>query len=209
MSLDISVNTDGVPFVVIDNVFSDNQLKLIWREIEFFTSELKMSFPAYKGSDHENSGIVERSDQGIFLNNAFPNHQYSDLLFASRFLFDIDVRDELRKYPVFRGFDALNYDLQFLSYFQDKNFAKVEYNRCSYTIYTWLYKEPETFDGGELEFLQVVDGKTHSVKRKNNRAVIFLGPTPHEITEVKTKNKPYDTNSMYMLKSFGYMYPDR
>lgn len=205
----ITVHTDGVPHVVIDNMYTENQLEFMWREMEFLTSDIKMSTPFYKGTDHENAGVIERLDQGIFLNHAFPNHQYSDILFNARLVFEPEIRDELRKTPVFRGFDALNYDLTFLSYFQDGNFLKTEFDRCSYTTYTWLYREPAKFEGGDLQFMQYVNDERSFVEKANNRVVIFLGPTPHEITEVKTANKPYDTNSMYLLKQYSYMYPDR
>jgi len=179
---------DGIDAVVIDNFYTEEQLKEIMIELKWLTKNSILKDERHLESA-ELSGKLQTHKHGIFLETVFANWEHSALI--SHGMTQLKT-EEVHKNIL--GFNALFKTLyhcdarnHLLSYYENSGYYKSHKDHSFFTILNWFNIEPKQFEGGDM-ILTSFDGTKHAnIEYRNNRVLILAGCTPHEVTEIKSK----------------------
>tara|TARA_X000000368_G_scaffold10235_1_gene8151 strand:+ start:173 stop:904 length:732 start_codon:yes stop_codon:yes gene_type:complete len=195
----------GVPYLVIDNFYSEKELSLIWNELNFFLDGDKFNPPENTGTAYsfkENKPI--KKNKGIFLDNLYQERKYSNILTVNRKLYqnfnNITSNCKSWWFPCIAGsFSAIACDTTLVSYYEDSDYYESHWDQSVITSLTWFYKEPKVFEGGDLILnskslrsyssndihpLNLM-GSPEKIETKNNRMLLFPSVVPHQVTPIK------------------------
>jgi hypothetical protein len=162
---------------IIEDFYNPEELKLIWRELEYLNPKLNISQNTGSISDN---GEYLKNGTGIFIYDHI-NYYFSDIGKTNRKIFDHDVVAKLIDInPLFRGVAISNDDRVLVNYYENKGYYKAHADSSLFTVLSFHYKEPKKFNGGDL-ILTEFDLK---IKIKNNMLLIFPGVYKHEVTEI-------------------------
>jgi len=193
--------------LVVDDFFTSEEMKLIWRELDYMTSPNRMYTP-----DNLNSGTATQNGISLKQNlvapliKIFNEPQYSDIfnsfgkIYGQEFgqIMD-DMNNEFRYYIMS---DHLN-NRCFISYYEDSDFYKLHRDSTILTFLYWCHKEPKKFVGGDLTIPEIgVD-----IEYKNNRLVVFPSHLLHSVSaiEMVEENEPLSGYGRYCISYFMYL----
>ena len=172
--------------VVIDNWYTKDELKKVYKELDFYTDRNKLV------TQHGNVATLDGTDQA----DCFRVNLDSYYTPAGRKLSDIitlmdKMRQEefhnhiIKECAIYHGFQNTRQDSSMVAYYENAQYYEPHTDTCKYSILIWINKEPKKFTGGDLI---LPDLKT-KIECKNNRLVLFPGMLFHEVTEIKMKGK--------------------
>lgn len=185
---------NNAPVVIIDNFYSADELCLIWKELDFLTSPIRMFPPHILAGATYDDGSPKKTSSGVFLDSFYTQRQFSDILTLNRKIFSPEVKDHaLTVSPFYAALQGINNDATLVNYYEDAQQYAAHVDETVFTAITMLNREPCQFTGGELIFPDM--GVT--IEHKNNRLVIFAGYFSHAIAPVRM-NAP-----MASLNGFG------
>ena len=172
-----------IPVILIDNYYNDDELKLIWQELEFLNYSHKLLPPSSTGAANDNDTTLLKNNSGLFLDTIWNNQrQLSNILSVNRKLFENDM-EILRQSPSwFYRTLVCTEDNSLLSYYEDGDYYQEHRDNAAVTVLSWFFKEPKCFSGGDLRLNLL--GEIHEITVKNNRTLIFPGAIPHSVTPV-------------------------
>jgi hypothetical protein len=182
---EVTYFTEPVTFCIIKNFYSEDDLELIWKELE----NLKPHFggPENTGTAHNALGQPKKHNKGVFLPQGNP------ITILNRKLFKRELTHDLSKLNWFFGYlKHLNHDTTLVSYYEDSGHYKAHIDHSVITAIHYLWKEPKTFTGGGLYF------GNFEVPIENNCMLIFPSCTLHEV-------KPLQGYGRYALTQFVSM----
>lgn len=190
---------------VIENFYTENELKLIWKELDYLTSENLLLPPEKTGTslDRE-TGKPRKENSGLFLDEYYKNRNFSSILTLNRKVFSV-LNDEIYfQRPIFRYMATVNSDSTLLNYYEDNNYYKPHIDNCVYTVLTYFFKEPKQFSGGNF---RIVDYDLE-FEIKNNMVIYMPSCYLHEALPVKMEQnqKGYGRYclSQFMFITNGY-----
>lgn len=170
-----------VPSALIKDFFTEEEKKLILREIEFLVDSKKMFPPELTGTAKSEDGIALKDNNGIFLDNVYRNRNTSDILAITRKYFSPELLDELEEIDtIFKFLRHTNHDTTLMSYYEEGSYYKPHCDQAVYTIIFYYWKTPKQFSGGEFIFSEsntVVDIDPWDV-------IIFPSFLFHEVCEL-------------------------
>ena len=193
------------PHIIIENFYNEEELELIWEELNYYTKPGKL----FEAKNY--GGVVGyTSAKAIVLDSVYRNFSesggnnyrpISNILTVNRKLFTSGVLDVL----------AEIHDCCILANQSNSDVTKVRYyhNGDSYDPHTdrpfqflafsYFYKEPKKFEGGGLYFPRY----DYEVPCENNSMIIFPGWVEHGVKEVKMEDSDYfDGYGRYAITSF-------
>jgi Rps23 Pro-64 3,4-dihydroxylase Tpa1-like proline 4-hydroxylase len=192
------------PHLIVDEVFTNTELKTIWHEVVFLQNKLRQpdeTYAAHKtlknSIDFENSinfgtfGFESQREylknaNGIFLDSLYDRHTASDILQITRKFFNDEIKDACKNTDlILQQLSNTNFDSTLLNYYGDGEYYHAHKDGCIITIICVLHKTPKSYEGGELYFKEY----DYSVNLKNNQSIYFPSLLYHEVKEVKLKNK--------------------
>jgi len=181
---------------IINDFYSEKELKLIWRELNFLTNKFLPG--KLTGSATNDKGEV-KSNSGIFLDDVYNNRDISDILTINRKIFDKKITSELIKVnPIFRIICSCNSDTTLISYYKDEDSYFCHSDQAAMTILSYFFNEPQKFSGGELIFSDF----NLKITPKNNMVIIFPGCYRHEVLKISLKTKEVDNYGRYCMSQF-------
>jgi hypothetical protein len=178
---------DGIDAVVIDNFYTEEQLKEIMLELKWLTKKSILV-----GEDELESarlnGELLASKRGIFLEHVFKNWKHSALIsHGITQTTDKQFIDGLYEYStLFKSLIGCNSRSHLLSYYENSNYYKPHKDGFFYTILNYFYVEPKQFEGGEVILHSCNSDKIASIEVKHNRAIVIASQTMHEVKEIKS-----------------------
>lgn len=187
---------DPLPYLYIEDIFSKDDLLLIYRELEFL--QPKLLAPEETGTAI-NDGVILKQNKGIFLDTLYSHRHFSDILSVNRELFTEQVLDALEQCcPGYGLLRTSTNDGTLISYYEDSDYYKPHEDSASITIVSWFFKEPKNFTGGDFIF------SDYNIKTipKNNSAVIFFSCYKHEVTPIKMINKALPCSGRFAMSLF-------
>ena len=180
----------GFPFIIIDDYFDEDELKLLWNEVDTLYKEDVFLDPVDSYSAYDVNGFL-KSNKCIHLDEYFAKkRQKSDILQINRkiFLQDLLVRSENWFFKNF--IKTCDYDSTLLSYYEGDNYYRAHTDASMITGLYWFYKEPKQFTGGEFIFPEYqID-----IEVVNNRMLLFPSFIKHQVMEVYLDPKFADQN---------------
>ena len=184
------------PYLVIDNWFNEQELDIVWKELDFLNSSNQMNRAEKESSTAKDEignsmAAAKRANLDEIYN--IKRADYSNILRLKDKLRQPSFFENVKKTfteGTFHRFTKIDRIDSLISYYENYDFYKT-HNDISYlTILIWLYKEPKKFDGGELE----LNESSNIIDCKNNRLIMFRSDNFHTVNPVIMKSE--DTNKM-------------
>ncbi len=195
---------EGINALVIDNFYSEQQLKEVWKELDWITKPAVM-MDQKDLSSAEVNGKFQTSKRGVFLEEVFQNWRHSALIShtisnMSQELF----QDTILNYnPLYKILYGCNYRTHLLSYYEDSDYYKPHTDAAVFTILSYFCKEPKSFTGGEVILSSTKGDKNATVEIKNNRIVVIASNTLHAVNPIVSATKnTLSGNGRYCLAAF-------
>jgi len=195
------------PFLVIDNWYTPNEEKAVWKELDFFSSTPKDQI------DRAEKTIVARNPDGSSKSNAY--RFYIEEFYNKRELSPIincmykQLTPEFHNIisecmPYARSFLSSNADSSLLSYYEENDHYEPHHDTFAWTCLIWMVREPRLFNGGDFK----LNEPDIEVKLKNNRAVFFPCCYLHSVSPVKFHTQPKEIGyGRYTITHFYYATP--
>jgi Rps23 Pro-64 3,4-dihydroxylase Tpa1-like proline 4-hydroxylase len=181
------------PHLIIENFYSEDELKLIWRELDFLTSPNKL-MPANL------NGSIEGNHLSIVLDQIYCNRSISDILTINCKALNKEILNAFVELsPLLAHINSINTNLTKIKYYENYNGYKKHQDSARFTALTYFYKEPKAFEGGDLYF----NDFNYTINLKNNMFVLFVGALWHESLPVSLKQNEHITgNGKYTMTQF-------
>ena len=191
------------PHLIIENFYNDEELELIWEELNFYTKPNKL-LPTQKYG-----GVVGFTEsKGLLLDGIYKNHEegrnyrnISNILTVNRKLFTsgvLDVFSEIHDCCCIAN--KSNHDITKVRYYHDGEGYKPHTDKgFQFLAFSYFYKEPKKFKGGQLYFPKY----DYEIPCDNNSMIIFPGWVEHGVREVSIKESDYfDGYGRYSITTF-------
>mgnify|MGYP001334463879 FL=1 len=192
--------TDPFPHIVLHDFYDDEELKLIWEELDFYTKPGKLV------SADKYGGIVGKTDsKALMLDDVYPKayRNLSNILEVNRKVFTSGVLDVLAQCHGCCSIAPLvNKDNTKVRYYHDgEGYEPHKDKSVQFLAFSYFYKEPKKFEGGELYFPDYID--IDALTCENNMTIIFPGWVQHGVRTVTIKDSDYyDGFGRYAITSF-------
>jgi len=183
----IEVFEEPFPYIQIYNFYTDEELELIWKELNFILNEHNLASPSETGSARKD-GVPLKSNQGIFLDSFYENRESSNILRLNRKFFEVSEKIFGKCNNWFLKNFKSNLDWTLISYYENGDYYHKHTDIAFATCLTWLYQEPKSFEGGNLLF----EDYDIEIKIKNNSLIFFPSIIPHTVTKVSMDEKYID-----------------
>lgn len=168
--------SEPVTFCVIRNYYTKDEAEHVLKALEEMKSELMT--PENTGAARGLDGAVRKNNKGIFIENQ--GHVINHL---NKKLYG-EVAWELCKNNWFYSYLKQDvYDKTLVSYYEHGSYYKPHKDRSLLTAIYYTWREPKTFEGGDLYF------GDFKVPIENNCLVVFPSPTEHEVKNVQGEGR--------------------
>lgn len=192
MQFKIQAIKDPFPHVIIENFYNNDELKVIWDEIDKLFSSYQF-LPATFGGSFDNNHL------SCVLDKVYQNKEESNILRINRKAFSKEILDAFVSLnPLLAHIYLCNKDITKLKYYQNYNHYNKHQDLYRFTILTYFYKEPKLFNGGNLHF----DDFNYTIEIKNNMLVLFMGSIFHSSLPVQLEGKDLSGMGKYTMAQF-------
>ena len=170
---------DKVPYFLKRDVFSDEELRLIFDELQFLNNPYLMQPPERTGSAGFDGTLI-KNNKGVFLRNVYGREDASSIIRLLKDRLEQYVL-EYSKLHITNLTTANTNELWFLvSYYENSDYYKPHEDATFSTALFWFNKEPQKFTGGDLTF----NNTDEFIEYKNNSMIIFPGWATHSVSPV-------------------------
>ena len=202
-TLEAELYVEPFPLMVVQNFYNQNELDLIWKELDFYTAPNKL-FEA-----KEYGGVVDSTNaKAILLDELYKGHKnkknfrnISNILTVNRKLFNSGVLDKFSQlHDCCILAPKCNHDITKVRYYHNNEYYDPHTDRSVHFLaFSYFFKEPKKFTGGDLIFPKY----DFKVPCENNSMVIFPGWVEHGVRKVTIKDSDYfDGWGRYCISSF-------
>ena len=197
-TLESETFVDPFPHLIIKNLYNKKELELIWEELKFYTKPGKL----LEAKDF--GGVVDATNSHALQLDSIYTPQYrslSNILSVNRKIFSNEV---LETFANIHDCCAIapfcNWDITKVRYYHNGEYYKPHTDRAmNFLAFSYFYKEPKMFDGGEIYFPKY----DYELTCENNSIIILPGWVQHGVKEVKIKDSDYyEGYGRYCISSF-------
>ena len=192
--LEAEIYCEPFPLMVVNNFYNQQELNLIWKELDFYTAPNKL-LPA------ENYGGVVgfTNAKALLLDDIYRDRtkekeqanfrNVSNILTVNRKLFNCGVLD---KFSELHGCWSIapkcNHDVTKVRDYHNNEYYDPHTDRSvQFLAFSYFYKEPKKFIGGDLIFPKY----DFKLPCENNSMVIFPGWVEHGVRKVTIEDSDY------------------
>jgi Rps23 Pro-64 3,4-dihydroxylase Tpa1-like proline 4-hydroxylase len=199
--LQITLCREPFEFILIDNTYTEEELRFIFLELDFWALSGNLMGPEHTGTARFDDGTIKKKNAGVFLDNAYTDRRYSNMLKFNRKIFGATLD---KPSTVLNALRESNEDTTLVSYYENGGEYKSHKDASHLTAVTYLYRQPKAFDGGDL----VLTEYGYAFEPWFNRTYIFPSVVEHEVTPVVMK--PEDCGKglgRYCISAFINRFP--
>ena len=204
--LEAEIYCEPFPLMVVNNFYNQQELNLIWKELDFYTAPNKLV------SAENYGGVVGYTNaKALILDDLYRNYEsdekgvdyrnISNILTVNRKLFECGVLDTFANiHGCVSIANKTNHDITKVRYYHDGEYYDPHTDKSTmFLAFSYFYREPKKFVGGDLEFPKY----DFKLLCTNNSMVIFPGWVEHGVRKVKIKDSDYyDGWGRYAITSF-------
>ena len=195
------------PFIVIDNWYTPNEEKAVWKELDFLGANPKETIKRAETT------IVARDKKGNSLSKAYRWYHgeiYND--FTTSPISNCQYKQRTPEFhniikectPYSRSYLSSNADTTLISYYEQDDHYEPHHDTFHWTCLIWFVREPRLFNGGDFDFPE----SGYEVKLKHNRAVFFPCCYQHRVSPVKFHTQPKEIGyGRYTITHFYFSTP--
>lgn len=182
------------PHLIIENFYNENELKLIWQELDFLTSANKL-IPANLDGSTSNSNALSGT-----IGNIYKDLKYSNIASINQKILHPEIKNAfLSLNELFGHINLINNLFIKIKYYENGHNYPKHQDIARFTGINYLYKEPKKFEGGDLYF----NDYNYKIELKNNMFILFLGSLFHSVTPINLNENEYITgNGKYSITNF-------
>ncbi len=186
------------PHMIFHNFYNEEELELIWEELDFYTKPGKL----VETKDY--GGVVGYTDaKALWLDKLYGSkyRKVSNILQVNRKLFEKEI---LEAFSAIHGCcsiaAACNHDTTKVRYYHDGDKYDPHVDRTvQFLGFSYFYREPKRFEGGELTFPDY----DYTYPCDNNSLIMLPGWVRHGVAEIKIKDSDYFQGfGRYAITSF-------
>ena len=176
--------------ISLENVFSAEELKIIFKEI----NELKKNFkdPEFTGSASSNFEIL-KNNTGIFL------VEYENLKIIKiidKCIKKISTNSNWKNLAFKRLFNSLMWGSELINCYKKNDYYKPHVDNGIFSLIFFLWDNTSNFEGGDLFFPEY----DHLHECKNNHGILFFSKELHGVTPIISKE---ELSKRYSIVSFS------
>ena len=192
-----TVFSEPFPHLVIENFYDDEELELIWEELNFYTKPGKL----LEAKDF--GGVVGKTNShALSLDDVYEKYRFlSNILNVNRKLFTSSALDIFAKiHDCCSQAVFSNVDYTKIRYYHNDEYYEPHTDASvQYLAFSYFYKEPKKFTGGELLFPKY----DYKLTCDNNSVIIMPGWVEHGVSKVSIEDSDYfDGYGRYAITSF-------
>ena len=204
-NLEADAFVDPFPHLIIKNFYNDDELELIWEELKFYTKPGKLLTAKDFG------GVVDKTNShALLLDQIYPEYtgknsinyrSISNILTINRKMFDKSILETFSSiHDCCSHAVKSNHDITKVRYYHNGEYYKPHTDTLfQFLAFSYFYKEPKRFTGGELFFPKY----DYELTCENNSIIFLPGWVEHGVTEVKIEDSDYhDGYGRYCISSF-------
>jgi Rps23 Pro-64 3,4-dihydroxylase Tpa1-like proline 4-hydroxylase len=179
----IEVFETPFPYIRIFDLYEENELKLIWEELEFILNDRIISGPEVTGSATDDENNFLKKNKGIFLDELYSDRNTSNILTLNRKVFInlAHISNQSNFWLFKKSLISANWDTTLISYYENSDHYKKHSDISEFTCLTWFFKKPKKFSGGDLIFPDF----NFKIEVEDNSFILFPSGIEHEVSEVK------------------------
>ena len=190
-------NKHPFPHIIVKDLWEEDDLKLLWKELDYYTSPNKLLSP------EEYGGVKDKTNaSALILDGIYKNVKFSNIFHLEAKLFNTNVITELEKLdPSCVHFSQCNSMTTKVRYYHDEEYynAHIDY-RFTFIVFSYFHKEPKKYSGGELFF----PDHDYQYSCDNNSCIIIPGYVKHGVNPVSIQNSDYyDGYGRYCITTFA------
>jgi len=209
MERKISILDDPFPHLIIENFYTDEELELIWEELNFLTKPGKLYEPGlvHGAQDPETKEFYTKS-KCLQLDTAYNNKNISNIISVTQKLFNHGFLNIFYdKFPQHKRILYTNYCTTKVRYYHNDDYYAPHHDiRHDFLAFSYFNKEPKKFSGGELFFPEYGD---YEFKCKNNSLILLPSYIIHGVKAVRIKDSEfYSGYGRYCISHFFGANPD-
>lgn len=180
--LDVDLITLPFPHLIIRNTFNEQELKLIWRELDFLSSPSKLERPSSSGTAVDLlTGLPLSNNFCLFLDDVYIKREVSDILRINKKIIDPGITNAFyRLSPLLGHINMVDRYSTMIRYYETGEYYRGHRDIARFTAISYFFKEPKSFTGGDLHF----DDFEYTVNIENNMTILFVGSMIHSTTEL-------------------------
>lgn len=168
-----------IDYLLKRDYFTQDELDGIWAEIDNLQRVRAFIPPEESGSAREN-GVILKQNSAVFFHQVYTHPRYSPTIHAVRKMFN-GVTGEYSAMSLWnRGILQTSASSTMLSYYENSDHYKAHYDSSVVTVLHWLWKEPKSFEGGELTLVDTGE----KIPLTNNTMLMFPSCCIHEVSPV-------------------------
>lgn len=168
------------PHVLLHEFFSEEELKLVWQEIDL----VRLSYQTFDGYDTgaatNSDGESLKQNSGSFLYDIYKDKKFSPIIKATEQNLFYNKWYESFDHWFGRLYAKMNHLSTLLNEYNDGDHYKPHQDNDIFTALIWLWKEPKSFSGGNFYFTN----HDKKIIPENNSGIIFLGSEHHAVDTV-------------------------
>jgi Rps23 Pro-64 3,4-dihydroxylase Tpa1-like proline 4-hydroxylase len=186
------------PHVIFHNFYNQEELDLIWEELNFYTKPGKL----LEAKDF--GGVVDKTNShALLLDDIYKNKHraLSNILTANRKVFDSAVLETFAQaHDCCSIAPYSNWDCTKIRYYHNDEYYEPHIDRTmQFLAFSYFYKEPKKFSGGNLIFPKY----DYKFECPNNSLIMMPGWVEHGVSKVKIEDSEYyDGYGRYSITSF-------
>lgn len=190
-------NEHPFPHIIVKDILEEDDLNLLWKELDFFTTPNKL-LPAI-----EYGGIPDKTNaSALILDKFYKDVKSSNIFHLESKLFESGVISELEKLdPACAYFSQCKNFTTKVRYYHDGEYydAHTDYT-FAFIVFSYFHKEPKKYSGGELFF----PDHDYQYSCDNNSCIIIPGYIKHGVHTVSLQNSDYyDGCGRYCITTFA------
>jgi Rps23 Pro-64 3,4-dihydroxylase Tpa1-like proline 4-hydroxylase len=193
------------PYLLVRNFYNEEELRLIWQELDFLTYSDKLEPPSETGQPNNDM----KMNKGIFLDSLYKYRSFSNILKVNRKLWCREIVEAIVNLnKIFSDYYThTDSDNTLVSYYEQSDYYKPHHDRTITTAISWHFREPKCFDGGQL----VLPDIGHTIEVENNMLIMFPSCMLHGVIPVKMKGnyEPFSGYGRYAISNFTQFDPNK
>lgn len=204
MSAQVIKLGDGYFFLKIDNLFTTNELREVWEEINFLSYRSKFQLDTGTAR-HGETNELKADKIGIWLEDIYTDRKYCNYFkFYKKWCTKVTAENLLKTSLFWRELFHCKTDRTLLSYYEDGKYYEEHEDASRLTQLFYVFKEPKKFTGGQIVFTDF----NYSQEVNNNTLIVFPSWFKHEVKPVSLNEKTPDEqdklecNGRYVFTTF-------
>jgi len=177
-------------FLIVDNWYSKEELNLVYKELDFLSSNM------LKSNECEGPALDENKKTKFEGFRIYPYDiytkegiEYSPILKSINKFQNKEFHKKIHKAfkdtetALYEQFIETNYSHSFINYYENNNVYKEHFDAFQFTSLIFIFKEPKSFTGGDFYFPRI----NEKIECKNNRMILFPSFYYHKTDTIKSE----------------------